>query len=62
MIPQIQKNIYGESKLEGEIAMRDIAPDNSIIIRTSWYTQNMGKTLSIGHCLDLEREQKEVSI
>ncbi len=27
------KNIYGESKLEGEIAMRDIAPDNSILFR-----------------------------
>ncbi len=55
------KNIYGESKLEGEIAMRDIAPDNSIIIRTSWLYSKYGKNF-VNSMLRLGEEQKSLNI
>jgi len=34
--------IYGATKLAGEIAMRNINPSNSIIIRTSWVYSSFG--------------------
>ena len=35
------QNIYGKTKLDGELIMKHINPPNSIIIRTSWiYTLN----------------------
>ena len=30
------KSVYGQTKLDGELAIQDIKPANSIIIRTSW--------------------------
>ena len=47
------KSVYGSTKLEGELAMREINPKDSIIIRTSWvyshYGANFVKTmLTIG--------------
>ena len=40
-IPNPQ-SIYGKSKLAGEQALKNINPDNSIIIRTSWVYANIG--------------------
>lgn len=41
--------VYGKTKLDGENAMREINPNNSIIIRTSWvyssYGANFVKTM-----------------
>ncbi len=34
--------IYGKTKLDGEIAMQNINPKNSIIIRTSWVYSSFG--------------------
>ena len=34
--------VYGKSKLDGENAMREINPKNSIIIRTSWVYSSFG--------------------
>ncbi len=43
------QSVYGETKLDGENAMREINPLNSIIIRTSWvyssYGANFVKTM-----------------
>ncbi|MEA1915396.1 MAG: dTDP-4-dehydrorhamnose reductase [Campylobacterota bacterium] len=36
------QSIYGQSKLDGENAMIQINPSNSIIIRTSWMYSNFG--------------------
>jgi len=35
--------IYGKTKLDGEIAMQEVNPRNSIIIRTSWVYSSFGK-------------------
>ncbi len=35
-------SVYGKTKLDGEIAMQDINPKNSIIIRTSWVYSTFG--------------------
>ena len=34
--------VYGKTKLNGEIAMQEINPNNSIIIRTSWVYSSFG--------------------
>ncbi|MEX1198743.1 MAG: dTDP-4-dehydrorhamnose reductase [Pseudohongiellaceae bacterium] len=40
-------NLYGRSKLEGELHVRYLAPDNSLILRTGWvYSQYGGNFLS----------------
>ena len=43
------KSVYGVTKLDGELAMQQINPANSIIIRTSWvyskYGNNFVKTM-----------------
>ena len=36
------KSVYGQTKLDGELAMRKINPINSIIIRTSWVYSKFG--------------------
>ena len=36
------KSVYGETKLDGELAMQQINPANSIIIRTSWVYSKFG--------------------
>ena len=36
------KSVYGKTKLEGEIEMIKINPENSIIIRTSWVYSSFG--------------------
>lgn len=37
------QSFYGKSKLNGEIAMKKINPQNSIIIRSSWIYSSFGK-------------------
>lgn len=55
------QSIYGHTKLDGENAMIDINPKNSIIIRTSWlyssYGNNFVKTM-----LRLGKEKKELGV
>ena len=55
------QNIYGKTKLDGEKAVQEINPKNSIIIRTSWvyssYGNNFVKTM-----LRLGKEKKELKV
>jgi|LGOV01.1.fsa_nt_gb dTDP-4-dehydrorhamnose reductase len=55
------QNIYGQTKLDGEKAMIEINPANSIIIRTSWlyssYGNNFVKTM-----LKLGKQKEELGV
>ena len=59
-IPNPQ-SVYGKTKLDGELAMQQIKPANSIIIRTSWvyskYGNNFVKTM-----LRLAETKDEISV
>ena len=41
--PTNPKSVYGSTKLRGEIALMNILPEDSIIIRTSWLYSTYGK-------------------
>ena len=55
------QSVYGKTKLEGEKAMQEINPQNSIIIRTSWvysyYGANFVKTM-----LRLGKEKEQLGV
>lgn len=55
------QNIYGKTKLNGERAVKEINPQNSLIIRTSWiyssYGANFVKTM-----LKLGKENKQLGV
>ena len=55
------QSIYGQTKLDGELAIKKINPENSIIIRTSWvyskYGNNFVKTM-----LRLSKTLDEISV
>ena len=44
-IPNPQ-SVYGQTKLDGELAMQKINPANSIIIRTSWLYSKLGNNFA----------------
>jgi len=59
--PTNPQSVYGKTKLEGEKAMQEINPSNSIIIRTSWvyssYGANFVKTM-----LRLGKEKESLGV
>ncbi len=59
--PTNPAGVYGQSKLAGEEELRQILPDNSVIIRTAWlyspYGQNFLKTM-----LRLMAEREELGV
>ena len=55
------QSAYGQTKLDGELAMQNINPSNSIIIRTSWVYSNYGNNF-VKTMIRLSREKEELGI
>ncbi len=53
--------VYGKTKLDGENAMQEINPANSIIIRTSWVYSSFGANF-VKTMLRLAKERKELGV
>lgn len=54
-------NIYGETKLKGENALRKISPKNAMIIRTSWVYSSFGNNF-VKTMLRLGAEKEELNV
>jgi len=55
------KSVYGQTKLDGELAMQHINPENSIIIRTSWVYSKFGNNF-VKTMLRLAETRNEISV
>jgi len=55
------KSVYGKTKLDGELAMQQINPANSIIIRTSWVYSKFGNNF-VNTMLRLAETRDEISV
>ena len=55
------QSVYGKTKLDGELAMRQINPANSIIIRTSWVYSKFGNNF-VKTILRLAETRDEISV
>jgi dTDP-4-dehydrorhamnose reductase len=55
------QNVYGKTKLDGELAMQAINPANSIIIRTSWVYSEFGNNF-VKTMKRLGKERNELNV
>jgi len=59
--PTNPQTVYGKTKLNGEIAIKNINPKDSIIIRTSWLFSRFGKNF-VNKMLELAKTNKQISV
>ncbi len=55
------QSVYGKTKLDGEKAMQEINPNNSIIIRTSWVYSSFGANF-VKTMLRLGKERDSIGV
>ncbi|MFT4684419.1 dTDP-4-dehydrorhamnose reductase [Candidatus Marifrigoribacter sp. Uisw_064] len=55
------QSVYGKTKLDGELAMQQINPANSIIIRTSWVYSKFGNNF-VKTMLRLGKERDKLNV
>lgn len=54
-------SIYGRTKLEGELHVRYLAPDNSLVLRTSWVYSQFGRNF-VKTMLRLMAEKDQLNV
>jgi dTDP-4-dehydrorhamnose reductase len=59
--PTDPKSAYGRTKLAGELAVRELLPDRSYVVRTAWVYGEVG-TNFVKTMARLERERETVSV
>jgi dTDP-4-dehydrorhamnose reductase len=55
------QSVYGQTKLDGELAMQHINPKRSIIIRTSWVYSKFGNNF-VKTMLNLSKNREEINV
>ena len=55
------QSVYGQTKLDGELAIQKINPANSIIIRTAWLYSKFGNNF-VKKILKLGKTRREISV
>ena len=55
------QTVYGQTKLSGEFAIKEINPANSIIIRTSWLYSKYGKNF-VKTMLQLAEKKQKIKV
>jgi len=55
------KSVYGQTKLDGELAMQQINPANAVIIRTSWVYSKFGNNF-VKTMLNLYKNREEINV
>ncbi len=55
------KSVYGKTKLEGEIALTNILPEQSITIRTSWLYSSFGRNF-VKTMISLGKERESLNV
>ena len=55
------QSVYGQTKLDGELAIQKINPANSIIIRTAWLYSKFGNNF-VKKMLRLGKTRREISV
>ena len=55
------QSVYGQTKFDGELAMQQINPANSVIIRTSWVYSKFGNNF-VKTMLRLAETKEEISV
>ena len=55
------QSVYGQTKLDGELAIQKINPSNSIIIRTAWLYSKFGNNF-VKKMLRLGKTRREISV
>ena len=55
------QTIYGKTKLKGELAIKNISPNDSMIIRTSWLFSRFGNNF-VNRMIELSKTNKKISV
>lgn len=56
------KNVYGCSKAAGEIAVREVYPEGSYIVRTAWLYSEFGRNFAKAICKSALSSSKEIKV
>lgn len=54
-------SVYGDTKLKGELAIRELLPNNSVIIRTAWLYSSIGNNF-VKTMLRLMKERSQLKV